>query len=133
MISAWAVGSESVRFRFQPRPTTRPSHTTAAPIGTSPASKARRAAPSASSIKSSSVGKAEVGDLLISDLLNNDLLIQSAIYKPNDGEPSTVDGRRAQGRRELSPVFSNMEARAGKSGRTRWFTNTYFPSFSPKR
>ena len=84
------------------------------------------------------MGKAEVGDLLISDLLNNDLLnndllIQSAIYKLNDGEPSTVDGRRAQGRRELSPVFSNMEARAGKSGRTRWFTNTYFPPFSPKR
>src|SRR5258708_11348944 len=54
MTSAWAVGSESVILRFHPRPTIRPSHTTTAPTGTSPASCARWAQRKASSIQSSS-------------------------------------------------------------------------------
>src|SRR5271168_3273942 len=53
-ISACAVGSWSVRLRFHPRPTTRSSHTTTAPTGTSSACKARWAQRRASSIQSSS-------------------------------------------------------------------------------
>src|SRR5579863_2266227 len=54
IISAWAVGSESVILRFQPRPTIKPACTTTAPTGTSPASSARCAARRASSIQNSS-------------------------------------------------------------------------------
>src|SRR5579863_2395602 len=54
MTSAWAVGSRSVMLRFHPRPTMRPSQTTTAPTGTSPASSARWAERRASSIQSSS-------------------------------------------------------------------------------
>src|SRR5229473_2871904 len=53
-ISAWAVGSQSVRLRLPPRPTILPPHATTAPTGTSPASSARWAARRASSMKSSS-------------------------------------------------------------------------------
>src|SRR6185436_9954440 len=54
-ISAWAVGSESARLRLPPRPTILPSQTTTAPTGTSPASNARWAERSASSMNSSSL------------------------------------------------------------------------------
>src|SRR5215510_13353448 len=54
MISACAVGSLPVRFRFQPWAMTRPSQITTAPTGTSPASIARCAARRASAMKSSS-------------------------------------------------------------------------------
>src|SRR5438270_14045136 len=52
--SAWAVGSDSAKFRFQPRPTMCPSETITAPTGTSPSCNARWAARRASSIQSSS-------------------------------------------------------------------------------
>jgi len=53
-------GSQSVRLRFHPRPTTRPAHTTTAPTGTSSASSARWAQRRASSIQSSSIQSSSI-------------------------------------------------------------------------
>src|ERR1039457_4489847 len=55
-ISAWAVGSPSLSRAFRPRAITNPSFTTAAPTGTSPCGRARRAAPRASRMNRSSEG-----------------------------------------------------------------------------
>src|SRR5262245_25290211 len=59
-ISAWAVGSPEEIGWLNPRPTMRPPTATTAPIGTSPASRARRASSSAAPINASSCSRASV-------------------------------------------------------------------------